>query len=675
MPSKVNTAALGIGSSSGGSGGSGTATLTGALPAGSNTIGNVGIVGTVPVSGTFFPGSQPVTGTFWQATQPVSLSALPALPTGANTIGAVNVNGTIPVSGSFYQATQPVSGTFWQATQPVSLAALPALPTGANTIGAVNQAGVWTVAVSGTPNVNITNAVVTIQGYKAAGTAGNVTTAASVIGPFAVPNTGALTASVQGTYAGVNVSFLASPDGGATWYGVAGSRTDTGISEFVSGVLPANTGRAWDFLCGGATHFKIVASAWTSGTASFQINPHAFAVDPAPSVIAQGAIAAGSPIAANPVPMGGSDGTNVRNILTDATGRLMTNMSAVGGANIALGVAASAAALPVTMASDQNDLSITGAATQSAAGNNIMLAAGGTTGIDTVGGYPTSFRSFYCQVNGSAGISSGAVTFQGSNDNVNWVTLTVFDDAVGTGAPIQAAISIAASTYRFFSGKTAYRYLKCNITTVFAGGTIQAFTRLSTSDLDPRLATVNQPTAANLQTTATIASGTVTTVGTVAAITAGPAIASGFYNRITDGVSMAAVKAASTAPLATDPALNATISPNVASLSQYSVLAAATTNAAAVKATPGKIFSLSLNNYATSARYVRLYNLAVAPTVGTSTPYSTITIPASGSKEIEFGLFGSYFSTGIGIAITAAATDLDATVCAAGDVRVLINYL
>jgi hypothetical protein len=57
------------------------------LPVGSNTIGNVGINGTVPVS-----------GTFWQATQ--------------------------PVSGTFYQATQPVSGTFWQGTQPISNAPL-----------------------------------------------------------------------------------------------------------------------------------------------------------------------------------------------------------------------------------------------------------------------------------------------------------------------------------------------------------------------------------------------------------------------------------------------------------------------------------------------------------------------------------------------------------------------
>jgi hypothetical protein len=128
-----------------------------ALPAGSNNIGNVGIIGTVPVSGTFWQSVQPVsstqlpaglgqttmvnslpvvlasnqsaipvTGTFWQATQPVSLASLPPLPAGTNTIGNVNVNGTVPVSG-----------IFWQATQPVSIAALPALAAGNNLIGKV----------------------------------------------------------------------------------------------------------------------------------------------------------------------------------------------------------------------------------------------------------------------------------------------------------------------------------------------------------------------------------------------------------------------------------------------------------------------------------------------------------------------------------------------------------
>lgn len=86
------------------------------IPAGSATIGNVGIVGTVPVS-----------GTFWQTTQPVSAAALP-LPTGAATaakqpaIGAAGtaasdvltiqgISGMVALKVDGSAVTQPVSGT------------------------------------------------------------------------------------------------------------------------------------------------------------------------------------------------------------------------------------------------------------------------------------------------------------------------------------------------------------------------------------------------------------------------------------------------------------------------------------------------------------------------------------------------------------------------------------
>jgi hypothetical protein len=158
------------------------------------------------------------------------------------------------------------------------------------------------------------------------------------------------------------------------------------------------------------------------------------------------------------------------------------------------------------------DLFITGQNGQSAAGNNVFLATAGTTSTDTVSASGlVSYRSFYCQIIGSAGISSGQVTFEGSNDNTTFVALTVYDDAVITGTALQAAITIAASTNRFFSGKTTYRYVRCRISTVFAGGTIGAVTRFSLSDYVPRITTVGNPTAANLLANVTTCS-TVTTL-------------------------------------------------------------------------------------------------------------------------------------------------------------------
>lgn len=69
-----------------------------ALPTGANTIGNVNVIGTVPVSLATAP-TTPVTGTFFQATQPVSLATnTPVIATGTNTIGTVNTTPTLPTT-------------------------------------------------------------------------------------------------------------------------------------------------------------------------------------------------------------------------------------------------------------------------------------------------------------------------------------------------------------------------------------------------------------------------------------------------------------------------------------------------------------------------------------------------------------------------------------------------
>jgi hypothetical protein len=167
------------------------------------------------------------------------------------------------------------------------------------------------------------------------------------------------------------------------------------------------------------------------------------------------------------------------------------------------------------------DAIVTGQTAQSASGNNIFLATAGTGSFDAVKNGPISYRSFYAQIIGSAGISSGQIIFEGSNDNTTFHTLTVYDDAVSTGTPIQAATAIAANANRFFSGKITYRYIRCRISTVFAGGTVSAVVRYSPYDYVPRVTTVGNPTAANLTATVSIAgSQTLTTVTTVGAVTA-----------------------------------------------------------------------------------------------------------------------------------------------------------
>lgn len=103
------------------------------------------------------------------------------------------------------------------------------------------------------------------------------------------------------------------------------------------------------------------------------------------------------------------------------------------------------------------------------------------------------------------------------------------------------------------------------------------------------------------------------------------------------------------------------------------VNSAASTNATNLKATAGMIFNITAMNVTASTKYIRIYNKATAPTVGTDIPVMVVAVPATSSKEITIN-YGLKLATGIGFAITGAATATDATAVAAGDVQLLINW-
>lgn len=159
------------------------------------------------------------------------------------------------------------------------------------------------------------------------------------------------------------------------------------------------------------------------------------------------------------------------------------------------------------------------------------------------------------------------------------------------------------------------------------------------------------------------------------------------------------LKAASTgSPAATDPAIAVTIrdvnvngqatmansspvviasnqsqlpvSPGVTSVANGAtasrINAAASTNATSLKASAGQLYTIDVYNAAAYAVFLKLYNKASAPTVGTDTPVMTIPVSAGGgySKTWPMGL---PFATGIAYAITKLQADSDTTVVVAGD--------
>lgn len=102
---------------------------------------------------------------------------------------------------------------------------------------------------------------------------------------------------------------------------------------------------------------------------------------------------------------------------------------------------------------------------------------------------------------------------------------------------------------------------------------------------------------------------------------------------------------------------------------------AASTNATSVKASAGKLGWVSVTNINASPRYLKFYNKASAPTVGTDTPVLVLLIPgnANGSgNNPAIPPQGLNFSTGIAFAITTGAADSDTGAVALNDI--IVNY-
>ena len=112
-----------------------------------------------------------------------------------------------------------------------------------------------------------------------------------------------------------------------------------------------------------------------------------------------------------------------------------------------------------------------------------------------------------------------------------------------------------------------------------------------------------------------------------------------------------------------------------AAASTYHLISAASTNAAAVKASPGLVCGYYLVNLNTVAfRFVKIYNKASSPTVGTDVPRLTLGVPSLSAANIAFTL-PLAFETGIAIALTTGAADADSGAVAAAEVVVNLYYL
>jgi hypothetical protein len=103
-------------------------------------------------------------------------------------------------------------------------------------------------------------------------------------------------------------------------------------------------------------------------------------------------------------------------------------------------------------------------------------------------------------------------------------------------------------------------------------------------------------------------------------------------------------------------------------------ISAASTNATSLKASAGQVGVIVCTNTNASARFLKLYNKASAPTVGTDTPDLTFLIPGNTSGfTINCGC-GFEFTTGIAYALTTGVADNNSGAVAADEILINLGY-
>ena len=87
-----------------------------------------------------------------------------------------------------------------------------------------------------------------------------------------------------------------------------------------------------------------------------------------------------------------------------------------------------------------------------------------------------------------------------------------------------------------------------------------------------------------------------------------------------------------------------------------------------------KLVGYHIFNASAGSRYVKLYNTAGAPVVGTDTPLVTIGLGTLDSVSV-LGMAPIYFSSGIGVGATTGAADGDTGAPGGNDIVLSLYYL
>jgi len=116
---------------------------------------------------------------------------------------------------------------------------------------------------------------------------------------------------------------------------------------------------------------------------------------------------------------------------------------------------------------------------------------------------------------------------------------------------------------------------------------------------------------------------------------------------------------------------------DVNTVKPYKYISLASTNANTINAQQSKLYVVSAIGLTSTVRYLKFYDKATAPTVGTDTPVLTIPVPANTQGAgivIPFNIPIDFIS-GLSFAITSGSADNDTGAVGAGDVIVNLTYV
>lgn len=179
------------------------------------------------------------------------------LNAGTNAIGKLAANDGVDIGDvTINNASIAVTGTFWQATQPVS-----------GTITA-NQGGTWTVQPGNTANTTPW----LVRGAEYLGTATALSSLNASVSQALTGTSGvAMTITATSSPSGIILTPQVSYDGGTNWTTTQFFNSSNG--DAISTINSFTVGLAYSISAGdGATHVRVVATSWTSGSVTVRLS-------------------------------------------------------------------------------------------------------------------------------------------------------------------------------------------------------------------------------------------------------------------------------------------------------------------------------------------------------------------------------------------------------------------